>query len=631
MGFKGVEIFENDFLVHDLKPKEIKKIVSDYGLEISLFQPFRDFEGMPEPYRSRAFDRAKKKFDIMNELGAKTILVCSNTSNLAVGGIDRAADDFNELGEIAKNQNIFIGYEAGYSYNGTNLVSGRNTVIGYQAGYDLGDTSTHNILIGEGVGAENVVLDKQLKIGSGSLITISGSLETGDVIFHNTASAPSFSGSFQGDGSGLTNLTAGSTSGRVVFTTTDGALTTESGFEYDTTKNQLAVDSLLVTHLTSSFVTASRVTTSGSNIFGDDTTDTQTLIGTTKMTGSAQITGSTQISGELKVFSSSPTYPSLKIDNNGYFYHLGRYTGGSAAFGGNKTNIAIGNDISFDGDYGWVVIGDSALASDTFNSGIVIGRQAQGLATGGITIGVLSKVYDTYGISLGVNAGNNSNAKGINIGAYAKGQGDNNIVLSSLGAVNVEPTKANTFGIYMTDASPNFEIEATGSSTLSGSSFTIEKSGSTVFEVLGSEGTLFSIDDDLGGTLFNVKDKTGIPIFEVSASSDVFIGNSPTSLYRTAQIVSTTANVTQSIHSLSTSSYDGAFIEYTAVKGTNARAGNIMTVWDGSNVTFTETTTTDIGDTSDLLFQVALTQSVAQIQSYTTSTGYRLKTIIKAI
>ena len=112
IGFNGVEIFENDFLVHDLKPKEIKKIVNDYGLEISLFQPFRDFEGMPEPYRSRAFERAKKKFDIMNELGAKTILVCSNTSNLAVGGIDRAADDFNELGEIAKARDIFIGYEA---------------------------------------------------------------------------------------------------------------------------------------------------------------------------------------------------------------------------------------------------------------------------------------------------------------------------------------------------------------------------------------------------------------------------------------------------------------------------------------------------------------------------------------
>ena len=61
---------------------------------------------MPEPYRSRAFDRAKKKFDVMNELGAKNILICSNTSNLALGGINRAADDFNELGEIAKVRDI---------------------------------------------------------------------------------------------------------------------------------------------------------------------------------------------------------------------------------------------------------------------------------------------------------------------------------------------------------------------------------------------------------------------------------------------------------------------------------------------------------------------------------------------
>jgi hypothetical protein len=174
-------------------------------------------------------------------------------------------------------------------------------------------------------------------------------------------------------------------------------------------------------------------------------------------------------------------------------------------------------------------------------------------------------------------------------------------------------------------------LTISGSGTYMSEPLKVHGSGSKVFEVIGTEGTLFSIDDDLDGTLFNVKDKTGIPIFEVSASSDVFIGNSPTSLYRTAQIASTMANVTQSIHSLSTSSYDGAFIEYTAVSASNARAGNIMSIWDGSNVTFTETTTTDIGDTSDLLFQVALTQSVAQIQSYTTSTGYRLKTIIKAI
>ena len=111
-GFDGVEIFENDFLTNNLSPKEVKKLVKDHGLEITLFQPFRDFEGMPDQHRKRAFDRAKKKFEIMEELETNLILICSNTSNISLGGIDRAANDFYELGEIAKDRSIKVGYEA---------------------------------------------------------------------------------------------------------------------------------------------------------------------------------------------------------------------------------------------------------------------------------------------------------------------------------------------------------------------------------------------------------------------------------------------------------------------------------------------------------------------------------------
>ena len=111
-GFDGVEIFENDFLTNNLSPKEVKKIVKDNGLEITLFQPFRDFEGMPGEHRLRAFDRAQKKFDIMDELETDLILICSNTSNISLGGIDRAANDFFELGEIARKRSIKVGYEA---------------------------------------------------------------------------------------------------------------------------------------------------------------------------------------------------------------------------------------------------------------------------------------------------------------------------------------------------------------------------------------------------------------------------------------------------------------------------------------------------------------------------------------
>ncbi len=111
-GFDGVEIFENDFLTFDAAPRQIGKMVRDAGLEIMLFQPFRDFEGMPEPQRTRAFDRAERKFDVMQELGAELMLVCSNVSPIALGGIGRAADDFHALGERAAKRELRVGYEA---------------------------------------------------------------------------------------------------------------------------------------------------------------------------------------------------------------------------------------------------------------------------------------------------------------------------------------------------------------------------------------------------------------------------------------------------------------------------------------------------------------------------------------
>src|SRR5690606_41407443 len=111
-GFAGVEIFENDFLAFDGSPADVGRMVREHGLEITLFQPFRDFEGMPDTHRQRTFDRAERKFDVMQELGTDLLLVCSNVSTLALGGIDRAADDFRELGERAQRRGLRVGYEA---------------------------------------------------------------------------------------------------------------------------------------------------------------------------------------------------------------------------------------------------------------------------------------------------------------------------------------------------------------------------------------------------------------------------------------------------------------------------------------------------------------------------------------
>src|SRR6202008_4586543 len=97
-GFTGVEIFESDLLSFNGKPKDVARMVASLGLKIVTFQPFRDFEGMPEPQRGRTFAPPDRKFDLMGELGCDLLMIWSSAAHEAQGGIDRAAADFQELG-----------------------------------------------------------------------------------------------------------------------------------------------------------------------------------------------------------------------------------------------------------------------------------------------------------------------------------------------------------------------------------------------------------------------------------------------------------------------------------------------------------------------------------------------------
>ena len=111
-GFDGIEIFEQDFIASDHTPTDVGRMVRDAGLTITLFQPFRDFEGLPEPHRARAFARAARKFDLMTQLGTDLMLVCSSVHPAAMGGIDRMAHDFSDLGDLAKSHGVRVGFEA---------------------------------------------------------------------------------------------------------------------------------------------------------------------------------------------------------------------------------------------------------------------------------------------------------------------------------------------------------------------------------------------------------------------------------------------------------------------------------------------------------------------------------------
>jgi 3-dehydroshikimate dehydratase len=111
-GFGGIEIFEQEFVALSETPAEVGQMVRDHGLRVDLFQPIRDFTGLPEPLRANIFDRIERRFDLMSELGADLLLVSSSTHPGSIGGIDRIAEIFSELGERASGRNMRVGYEA---------------------------------------------------------------------------------------------------------------------------------------------------------------------------------------------------------------------------------------------------------------------------------------------------------------------------------------------------------------------------------------------------------------------------------------------------------------------------------------------------------------------------------------
>ena len=111
-GFGGAEIFENDLINAPQTAREVGAMMADLGLACTMFQPFRDLEAMPEPQRGQAFERMKRKFAVMEQLGTDLILLCSNCSALALDDRQRRLDDLFELGELAAAHGMRVGYEA---------------------------------------------------------------------------------------------------------------------------------------------------------------------------------------------------------------------------------------------------------------------------------------------------------------------------------------------------------------------------------------------------------------------------------------------------------------------------------------------------------------------------------------
>ena len=110
-------------------------------------------------------------------------------------------------------------------------------------------------------------------------------------------------------------------------------------------------------------------------------------------------------------------------------------------------------------------------------------------------------------------------------------------------------------------------------------------------------------------------------------ANTITVGSTPSLYTTTAKTITTGSNT---IYSISKTDYNSVFIDYSLSGTTGKRAGTIVGVWDGTTVEFTETSTNDIGNTTDVTFSLTYGSTIDLVGTVISST-WLVKTIIKTI
>ena len=88
---------------------------------------------------------------------------------------------------------------------------------------------------------------------------------------------------------------------------------------------------------------------------------------------------------------------------------------------------------------------------------------------------------------------------------------------------------------------------------------------------------------------------------------------------------------TETVASVATADYDAAFFDFLIASGSNLRAGTVYSVHDGTNVEFTETSTQDLGTTSDVTLAVDISGGDLRLRATTTSDNWIIKSLVRGL
>ena len=176
-----------------------------------------------------------------------------------------------------------------------------------------------------------------------------------------------------------------------------------------------------------------------------------------------------------------------------------------------------------------------------------------------------------------------------------------------------------------------------------GSTLTISGPSSNQFQIINSANSK-AWRPNVNGNDFYITESGVSNPFVIQAGGNVGLGTtSPTeklevvgNIKITAAVLSNQENAdvdtgTETVAEFSAAAFTAGFFDFVIKKTTNVRSGTVYACHDGTTVQFTETSTQDLGDTSDVTLSVDISGGNMRLRATTTSDDWSIKSLIRAI
>jgi hypothetical protein len=589
---------------------------------------------------SNLSDVAQAVVNLVSKFGE----VLGGTGGLSTTTLQQAYDN-SVTPEIVTNSAegaLSIQNGTGAADNVTNLFEGRNTATSLTSLIRADGAFSGTSIYGTGLTASTINANTISTITVNGNLTVTGTTNISGVTTFN--SAPVFN-----------NLTNSPQINALVIDTSTGISYLNSNF-INTINGSTGISastSAGVTTITNTAPDQTVTITGGTNIqivssypsFGINYTG-QTSFPYLPLSGGT-VTGATIFTGGLTANTiSATTYQNLPfsgtITGNGTSNYLPKWTGttalGDSLVYDSTTGITIGTGFTWDNTNSRLGIGISTPTKrlEVYDSGSGDGLS---VVRSSVTTQRIELIPNDSTASALIKGGGNS--KPFYIASWANGGTAQPLYFgtnysSGINEVRMSIDTTGNVGIGTITASTKLDVRGTTRlSATTGTSLTVISSGnstsSPVFSVQGSQGELFSVTDSLTGSLFSVSDISGLPILEVFSDSTTVIGDYQSPSLYTTKRMTITASTGTTIYSIPTSAYTSSFIDYNVSGSTGLRAGNIMAIWSGTSVNFTETSTNDLGNTTPLTFGFVMSGSSAVLQASASTSTWIVKTIVRGL